>query len=196
MNSIIARLRSRLADRTPERVSLDEFREAAVLVPIVIRDGNPNLLLTERTADLPSHPGQVAFPGGKLDADDADLEACAIREAAEELGLEPAAIEVLGRLDDVPTPTRFVITPVVALLLHEPTVSPNPREVASWFYAPFDVLPSVLEDQGLREFMGVSYRMLAYRVGQHMIWGATARMVRQLLELAEPRETESPGRAL
>ena len=178
-------------------MSLEGFRLAAVLVPIVIHKDGAALLLTERTADLPAHAGQVAFPGGKLDADDADLEACAIREAAEELGLEPAAIEVLGRLDDVPTPSKFVITPVVAVLAHEPTVSPNPREVAEWFYAPLAVLrdPSVLEDQGTREFMGISYPMFAYRIGGHLIWGATARMVRQLLDLSAPPGTGSPDHA-
>jgi 8-oxo-dGTP pyrophosphatase MutT (NUDIX family) len=193
---MIARLRDRLRDGKPQKVALEGFRLAAVLVPIVIRSERPTLLLTERTADLPSHAGQVAFPGGKLDTADADLESCAIREAAEELGLEPAAIEVLGCLDDVPTPTRFVITPVVALLTHEPHLRPNPREVASWFYAPIDGLPSMLEEHGMREFMGVSYPMLAYRVGEHMIWGATARMVKQLLDLSEQSDSESPDRAL
>src|SRR5262245_21955525 len=125
-DSFIGELRSRLAALKPQKVTFEGFRLAAVLVPVVMRGGRPALLLTERTADLPSHPGQTAFPGGKLDAGDADLAACAIREASEELGLEPAAIEVLGTLDDVPTPSRFVITPIVGVLGHEPTLRPNP----------------------------------------------------------------------
>src|SRR5215471_11254364 len=109
LDSLLARMRSRLAELEPKKVTFEGFRLAAVLVPVVIRDRRPALLLTERTTDLPSHGGQVAFPGGKLDTGDADLEACANRAASEERGLEPAAIEVLGRLDDVPTPTNFVI---------------------------------------------------------------------------------------
>jgi len=183
----IARLRSRLLERVPVTVRLGGFRPAAVLVPLCACPDGLALLLTERTADLPSHAGQVAFPGGKLDAEDADASACALREAAEELGLPAGAAEILGGLDDVPTPTGFVITPVVALLARSPSLSPNPAEVASTFYAPLTTLraPGVLEVRGVREFLGVTYEMLAYHVDGHLIWGATARMVKQLLDLME-----------
>src|SRR5262249_29823872 len=129
--------------------------------------------------------GQVAFPGGKLDDEDADASACALREAAEELGLASGVAEILGGLDDVPTPTGFVITPIVALLASSPRLSPNPAEVAATFYAPLATLrdPAALEVRGVREFLGVTYEMLAYHVDGHLIWGATARMVKQLLDL-------------
>jgi len=181
----ISRLRTRLRERVPVSVRLAGFRPAAVLVPLCVCPGGLALLLTERTADLPSHAGQVAFPGGKLDAEDADASACALREAAEELGLSPGVAEVLGGLDDVPTPTGFVITPVVGLIASSPSLSPNPAEVAATFYAPLATLrdPAVLEVRGVREFLGVTYEMLAYHVDGHLIWGATARMVKQLLDL-------------
>src|SRR5207245_6296875 len=117
----------------PETGRLDGFRPAAVLVPLVARAGGLALLLTERTADLPSHAGQVSFPGGKMDAADADAAACALREAEEELGLPAHSAEVLGGLDDVPTPTGFVISPVVGLLATDPPLRPNPAEVAASF---------------------------------------------------------------
>ncbi len=167
-------------------MTLEGFRPAAVLAPIVVRADELTLLLTERTSDLPSHAGQVAFPGGKIDATDHDAAACAVREAAEELGLDPAQSEVLGRLDDLPTPTGFVISPVVALVRAEPLLRPNPSEVASFFYAPLEALrdPSRFERLGERELLGFHYEVFAYRFEGHTIWGATARMVKQILELA------------
>ncbi|HJZ86392.1 MAG TPA: CoA pyrophosphatase [Polyangia bacterium] len=167
-------------------MTLEGFRPAAVLAPVVVRADELTLLLTERTSDLPSHAGQVAFPGGKIDATDRDAAACAVREAAEELGLAPAQAEVLGRLDDLPTPTGFVISPVVALVRAEPLLHPNPSEVASFFYAPLEALrdPSCFEVLGVRELLGVHYELYAYRFEGHTIWGATARMVKRILELA------------
>src|SRR5437773_2191874 len=110
-------LRRRLTGRPRLKIAVDGFAPAAVLVPVVTEPGQPDrLLFTERRHDLSTHAGQIAFPGGKRDAVDADAAATAVRETTEELGIEPAAIEVLGALDDVPTPTRFVITPIVARL--------------------------------------------------------------------------------
>src|SRR5581483_3917316 len=134
-------LRARLAARARAPVAIDGFAPAAVLVPVISEPGHADrLLFTERRHDLSTHAGQIAFPGGKQDAEDADHAACAVRETTEELGIEPASIEVLGLLDDVPTPTRFVITPVVARLRGPLTMTPNPAEVASVFAVPLDAL--------------------------------------------------------
>lgn len=179
-------LRTRLAARPRQRVALDGFAPAAVLVPIVTEPGQPDrLLFTERRHDLSTHAGQIAFPGGKQDAEDADHAACAVRETTEELGIEPAAIEVLGLLDDVPTPTRFVITPVVARLRGPLQMAPNPAEVASVFAAEVAALrdPERYISNGTRTFLGVTYEMHEYRWEPHRIWGATARMVYQLMAL-------------
>ena len=179
-------LRKRLAARARGRVAIDGFAPAAVLVPIVTEPGQPDrLLFTERRHDLSTHAGQIAFPGGKQDAEDADAAACAVRETSEELGIEPAAVEVLGLLDDVPTPTRFVITPVVARLRGPLAMAPNPAEVASVFAADVAALtdPSRYTANGTREFLGITYEMHEYRWEPHRIWGATARMVYQLVTL-------------
>jgi 8-oxo-dGTP pyrophosphatase MutT (NUDIX family) len=182
-------LRGRLAARPRLRVALDGFAPAAVLVPVVTQPGEPErLLFTERRHDLSTHAGQIAFPGGKRDAEDADAAATAVRETTEELGIEPAAIEVLGLLDDVPTPTRFVITPVVARLRGPLAMTPNPAEVASVFAAELASLadPGRYTSNGSRSFLGITYEMHEYRWEPHRIWGATARMVHQLMALLQP----------
>src|SRR5260370_882378 len=138
---MLAGLKAGLGAREGRRIRLDGFLESAVLVPIVVEpDASARLLFTVRPADMSKHAGQIAFPGGKRDPGDADLAATALREAAEELGIEPAAVEVLGLLDDVPTPTGFVITPVVARLLGPLELRPSAREVAEVFAVPLDEL--------------------------------------------------------
>jgi 8-oxo-dGTP pyrophosphatase MutT (NUDIX family) len=179
-------LRRRLAARPRLQIALEGFAPAAVLVPIVIEPGAPDrLLFTERRHDLSTHAGQIAFPGGKQEAGDADAAATAVRETAEELGVEPAAVEVLGLLDDVPTPSRFVITPVVARLRGPLLLLPNPTEVASVFAAEVTALadPERYTTNGTQAFLGVTYEMHEYRWESHRIWGATARMVHQLMAL-------------
>jgi 8-oxo-dGTP pyrophosphatase MutT (NUDIX family) len=165
-----------LRDRSPRALAIDGFRAAAVLVPIVDRDGEPHLLLTERTADLPSHGGQISFPGGKLDEGDQGATACALREAAEEISLVGAEVEILGRLDDVHTArSAFVITPVVGWLAREPALAPNPREVSRAFYVPWEALRQPEAFPGLP---GV----IAFRWQDVVIWGATARIIEDLRE--------------
>jgi 8-oxo-dGTP pyrophosphatase MutT (NUDIX family) len=180
-------LRRRLASRERLTIRLDGFKESAVLVPIVVEPRAPErLLFTVRRADLPTHAGQISFPGGKRDAADLDAQATAIRETTEELGIEPAAIEVLGLLDDLPTPTGFVITPVVARLAGPIRLRPSADEVAEVFACPLAELarPGTWRVGGTRTFLGIRYEMHEYLWQGHRIWGATARMVHDLLALA------------
>lgn len=157
-----------------------------MLVPIVVEPGQPDrLLFTERHHGLSTHAGQIAFPGGKCEAEDCDAAATAVRETTEELGLASERVEVLGTLDDVPTPTRFLITPVVACV-HGPLVlTPSPTEVASVFAVPLPALadPTRYRAAGSGELLGIRYVLHEYRWEPHRIWGATARMVYQLMEL-------------
>ena len=157
---------------------------ASVLVPIVMRE-QPTILLTERTAHLSTHSGQIAFPGGKVDEADADTFATALREAEEEIGLEPAFVQILGTLPHYMTGSAFVITPVVALLEPGFILTPNTHEVADVFEVPLEFLMNpahhrrhAFDWQGVRrEWFSMPYQD---NQTQRFIWGATAGMLRNL----------------
>ncbi len=172
---------------TPEIQREKKFIErriarAAVLVPIVLRE-QPTVLLTERTQQLSTHSGQVAFPGGRTDPDDADAAATALREAREEVGLDGAAVEVLGSLPAYVTGSSFIVTPVVALVQPGARLHPNPAEVADIFEVPLRFLldpahhrRQAFEWQGQRrEWFAMPYQDGART---RFIWGATAGMLR------------------
>lgn len=156
--------------------------EAAVLIGIVQRR-EPMVLLTERTLHLSSHSGQVAFPGGKRDPEDTTLAATALREAQEEVGLDPALVEVLGDLPPYVTGTGFVVTPVVGLVRPEARYQPNPYEVADLFEVPLAFILDPAHHQrhvlqrpeGPREWFSMPYQD---GLRQRYIWGATAGMLR------------------
>jgi 8-oxo-dGTP pyrophosphatase MutT (NUDIX family) len=160
-------------------------RVAAVLVPLVVREGGITVLLTQRADHLNDHAGQVSFPGGRHEPFDADATATALREAQEEVGLDPQRVEVLGALPDYLTGTGFRVTPVVALV-HPPfTVKADSFEVAEIFEVPLSFLmnPSHHEvrvfrwEGGERRFFAMPYPR-ADADGDYFIWGATAGMLR------------------
>lgn len=161
---------------------------AAVLVPIVTHP-RPTVLLTERTTNLSTHSGQVAFPGGRVDDTDADAAAAALREAHEEVGLEAAYAEVIGTLPVYITGTAFIITPVVALVRPGFQLKLNPYEVADAFEVPLDFLMDpanhrrhAFEWEGTRrEWFSMPWEDTAAGAGQErFVWGATAGMLRNL----------------
>lgn len=155
---------------------------AAVLVGLVERPSGVTLLLTRRTDHLPHHPGQVSFPGGACEAHDASPIETALREAQEEIGLEPGLVEVLGCLPGYQTVTRFLITPVVGYLAQPPCLHPDPYEVAEVFEVPLAfVLDVANHELHSREVNGIArhYYVLPYQ--EYFIWGATAAI---LVELA------------
>lgn len=157
-----------------------------MLVPLFLRAGELTVTLTLRSADLRAHSGQWSFPGGRVDDEDHDVAAAATREAEEEIGLAPSSVEVLGLLGDVPTPTGYTITPVVGWVDPPPaSYSPNPIEVAEVLELPLRRLrePGVVEVMGDVERWGRVFRMLAFRVDGKNIWGATARILDELLEV-------------
>ncbi|MDP9340921.1 MAG: CoA pyrophosphatase [Actinomycetota bacterium] len=157
-------------------------RPAAVLVPLVEGE-EPEVIFTRRTADLRRHPGEISFPGGMHDAGDGDLLATALREAEEELGLSPHAVEVLGALEPISTyTTGFWVTAFVGALEEAPTLTPNPDEIAEVFRVPVRVLDEVeAEVEWTRE--GQTWRGFVYEVDGHVIWGATGRMLHEFLEV-------------
>jgi 8-oxo-dGTP pyrophosphatase MutT (NUDIX family) len=155
---------------------------AAVLLPIVLRP-EPTVLLTLRTQHLSTHSGQIAFPGGKLDETDAGVVAAALREAQEEIGLEPHFAEVLGQLPVYVTGSAFHITPVVALISPGFALSPNPHEVADIFEVPLAYLMNPAHHRHHQvDWQGVQRQWLSmpYQddLTERFIWGATAGMLR------------------
>ena len=182
---LVARVEERLAGRPRRVVHISDYRPAAVALLLCDRGGTTHVPLIVRPSGMRAHSGQIALPGGVRDESDADFAACALREAEEELGIAPRAVRVLGELDDVPTPTGFVITPVVAELVDAVDYRPSPDEVSAVFEAPLDIFadPATAEDMGEREHWGIKYRLHAYRFGEHRIWGATARVLEALHEL-------------
>lgn len=157
-----------------------EFKGAAVLIAIC--DRTPlTVLLTERTPHLSAHAGQIAFPGGRIDPGDRDATAAALREANEEIGLDPALVEPLGYLDPYSTSTGYLITPVVALVAPRFEVTANPAEVADVFEVPL----AFLMDQAnhrieSRQWRGAERRFYAMPYNERYIWGATAGIIRSL----------------
>jgi 8-oxo-dGTP pyrophosphatase MutT (NUDIX family) len=172
---------------TPELLAESRFSEApavhaSVLVPLVMRD-RLMVLLTQRTTHLSSHSGQVAFPGGKADPEDADATATALREAQEEIGLSGEYVQVLGTLPTYTTGSAFIVTPVVALVHKGFEVLANPYEVDDIFEVPLDFLmdPSNHRRHAI-DWAGVRREWLSmpYPDGERerYIWGATAGMLR------------------
>ena len=156
------------------------LRPAAVLVPVV-HGPDAGVLLTLRTAHLTAHAGQVAFPGGRIDPTDASVEQAALREANEEIGLDPAQAELMGRLPAYVTGTGFHITPVLALLPAWLDLRPSPDEVAAIFTLPLSTLldPAAPERRS-RMFRGKERRFWVWPHAEHYIWGATAGILVQL----------------
>jgi 8-oxo-dGTP pyrophosphatase MutT (NUDIX family) len=155
-----------------------DLHPASVLVPVMRRPGGLQVLLTRRSESLRSHKGQVSFPGGRREESDASAAAAAKREAEEETGIPPSAVEVIGYLDDYPTSTRYLVTPVVGLVEDVKEVKPCAREVAEIFEVPLSFLvdPVSFERKVLsRDGLNVPFFELNY--GDHRIWGATAGML-------------------
>jgi 8-oxo-dGTP pyrophosphatase MutT (NUDIX family) len=149
-----------------------------VLVPIIDRESGLSMLFTRRASHLKDHSGQVSFPGGRVAAADASPEATALREAREEIGLEPARVEVLGRLPEYHTRTGFRITPVVGIVSPPFELRPDANEVEEIFEVPLEFLLDPANHQRhSREWQGEQRWFFAMPYQGHFIWGATAGML-------------------
>jgi 8-oxo-dGTP pyrophosphatase MutT (NUDIX family)/predicted Fe-S protein YdhL (DUF1289 family) len=175
--------RAELADLIPDNMV---FAPAAVLVGLVPRDTGWHVMLTLRTDDLRHHAGQVSFPGGRIEAGDADPVAAAVREAHEEIGVMAAQIEPLGYLDPFDTISAFHVYPVVARIAADYRPKLDPREVADVFEVPLDYLMDATNIRLVaREFAGKQRHYHEYSYARHRIWGATAAMLVNLRERLE-----------
>ena len=190
--------RTRLAEvlgrRGPERVSVRDARDAAVLIPI-IAEPEPTLLFTRRTEHLPSHKGQISFPGGSIDDEDPSAQVASLREAEEEIGLSPDRVEILGELDSVPTyVSGYVIAPFVGWLDEQPELKPNPYEVAEILHVPIADLTEEIRSEPGFQHAGRTFPTEAWIWRDQVIWGATARVLRIFLErLAEAELIDPPA---
>jgi 8-oxo-dGTP pyrophosphatase MutT (NUDIX family) len=163
------------------------LRAAAVLVAFQTGPRGPEVLLTKRSSRLRHHPGQIAFPGGKVDAGDADAVVAALREAHEEIALPPDMIEVLGVLDTHETVTGFTVTPVLARVVRPFSPVPEAGEVDEVFSVPLEFVADLRHYRvEWRRWLGQdrAYYVLPY--GPYYVWGATARMLRGLAQRLQP----------
>ena len=177
--------RARLATYEPAAMPLASWRPAAVLLLLYSVGGAEHMLFTLRTDTVEHHKGQISFPGGAVHEADADLETTALRETYEEVGVDPPAVEIIGRLDDMITSSDYRVTPFVGILHGGPyEFVPSPFEVAKILEVPLLHLlnpANFVEDR--RERDGHFVVTPAYNFGEHRIWGATARMLSGFLEL-------------
>ncbi len=181
------RLRSLLGGPRRDDSAGEGLRRAAVLVPVVMTDAGPHLLFTKRTESVETHKGQISFPGGTMDSTDASEVDTALREFEEELGVSGMTVDILGRLDDVSTPSGFLITPVVGMVSPPPSLRPNPEEVAEVFMIPLNLFFNPESWRVERRQRQGQYRdVWFFDAGKHTVWGATALMVRDLVRRLDP----------
>ena len=188
-----AGLRERLRRQTPPALSVygDDgagrgaaATAAAVLVPIVAHPAELTVLFTQRTSQLRSHSGQVSFPGGRAEPEDASPELTALREAEEEIGLPAERVEIVARLPDYLTRTGFRVTPVVGLLTPPLELAPDPREVEEVFEVPLAFLLDARNHlRETRELRGETVGYYVIQYGKRRIWGATAGMLVNLYRM-------------
>ena len=161
------------------------LRESAVLVPLFLREGAPYALFTKRPTTLRQHAGQISFPGGSRDPEDASPLHTALRETREELGLPETHVEVLGMLDEIPTLTGFRIVPFVGAIPPDFAYVPSEAEVSEVIEVPLSHLMNPgFRRKERRKWNDREYDLYFYDYGEHIIWGATAHILTDLLQLA------------
>ncbi len=183
--SWIAELRGRLASPPPRRLAgraAAELRPAAVLVPLYVDAGELWMVLTKRTDTLPNHPSQIAFPGGSREVGE-DAWAAALREAHEEVGLDPRHVVRMGELDEHDVPSGFRIVPCVGAIPHPYELRPSEAEIAEVIRLPLAAFtnPRLVEERPV-VYDGVRRLLRIYHVGGRQIWGVTAQILHGLLE--------------
>jgi 8-oxo-dGTP pyrophosphatase MutT (NUDIX family) len=186
-------IRNILNHRERKVIEHPSFPRAAVLLPLYAKDGGCHLLFTKRTYHVKHHKGEISFPGGMFDKEDADLERTALREASEEIGLGERDARILGTLDDIVTVTEFVVTPFVGVVPYPYPFKLSPVEIAELIEVPLAMLldPGCF---GEREILQDNRKRMveAYQYKNHSIWGATARILKQFLDLISSPETTHP----
>ena len=186
VDETLDRVKQALADYTPHRVDHPSTAPAAVLILLHQREDDAHVVFTERTIHVEHHKGQISFPGGACDQRDDCLETTALRETFEEIGVRPEHVSLIGQLDDMVTISNFKVTPFVGLLTYE-TEYPfvlNEHEVAQLVQVPLSFLTDERNmELEVRQHQGREVLVPAFTYNGLRIWGATARMLHQLLEI-------------
>ncbi len=184
MKDEIARI---LSQRQRNVINDPRFYPAGVLVLLYEKEGEYYVVFTKRTSNVEHHKGEISFPGGAFDQGDETVEYTALRETYEEVGVTAQDVEILGRLDDMVTRSNFAVTPIVGTMPYPYSFKINEIEVAELLEVPISHL---LDRRNLiqetREFNGVTHVMQSYQYREHVIFGATAMMLRQFLDLIFP----------
>ena len=187
---MLEKIRNSLAAYQPHRIEADGMPRAAVLIALYEKDAVAHVLFQVRTELVEHHKGQISFPGGAEDPGDTDLAMTALRETEEEIGLAAADVELLGQIDDIVTISNFIVSPYVGRVTRPAPYpfAPSGDEVAELLEVP---LPHLLDPVSVNTEPAPWREQLvpppSYGFGEHLIWGATARMLRQFLELTRPR---------
>jgi 8-oxo-dGTP pyrophosphatase MutT (NUDIX family) len=180
----IDQIRKKISSRQRRVIEHPPFSHAAVLVPLFQKDKDCHLLFTKRSEEVKYHKGEISFPGGMVDEEDKELINTALREADEEIGLKERDVQIIGVLDDIVTITEFIVTPIVGLFPYPYPFKVSEVEIAELIEVP---LASLLEEDCFSEreiFRGGQKEVVyAYQYGKHIIWGATARILNQFLDL-------------
>jgi 8-oxo-dGTP pyrophosphatase MutT (NUDIX family) len=184
------KIKNILTSRVKNFLQDERLKRSAVLIPLFIKDGEYHILFTKRTEKLKHHKGQISFPGGRLEKKDPTLLAAAMREAQEEMGIAPMDVKILGELDDFCTVSSdFCVSPFVALIPYPYPFRVNPHEIDEVIEIPL----SALQDESrVRQEMqvkdGKPFPVYFYQYKNHTIWGATARILKQLLDLVAEKD--------
>jgi 8-oxo-dGTP pyrophosphatase MutT (NUDIX family) len=180
----IESMKKMLSSRKRRVIEHPPFSHAAVLVPLFKKEEECHLLFTKRSDEVKYHKGEISFPGGVVDEEDRELINTALREAHEEIGLKESDIQVIGLLDDIVTITEFIVTPIVGLFPYPYPFKVSEVEIAELIEVPLSFL---LNKECLSERTilrgGQNEVVYAYQYGEHIIWGATARILNQFLDL-------------
>ena len=173
-----------LSQRTKKTIVDGNFKPSGVLLPLFYKDDKYHILFTKRTEDVEHHKGQISFPGGAYDEGDETLMATALRECYEEVGIKSEDVEILGELDDVVTTTRFVISPFVGFIPYPYKFNVNVNETDELIEVPIQAL---LDEKIYREELmireGRPCPVYFFHYNSHIIWGATAGILKQFLDL-------------